>query len=376
MIRLDATTRKLQALLGGAITTNQLPITVCYSDKTSTAYTGGTTVINSNNTTAVDICAAPAASTVRDVDTINVNNADTVAATITIRYNDNGTTYTLFKATLATGDQLTYVHGVGWRVDDANGALKNLSPANYKLSAFAATTSAELATVISDETGSGLLVFGTSPTLTTPVLSGTVTGTYLLSGTPTINLSSGAVGTPSLYLNGETTSGLYRIGANNHGYAISGAKVLDISSTGLAVTGTLNVTGNIASTAGRISATLSGQSAVFNGATGTYATWQYNGTSVGDIGTADEAVGGSTSDFGITSRAGNLVFGTSSTTRATLSSTDLTLTVPITTSAPTGGAGAWELGIANAVSPTSPNRTITIEIGGTAYYLHAKTTND
>lgn len=48
----------------------------------------------------------------------------------------------------------------------------------------------------------------------------------------------------------------------------------------------------------------------------------------------------------------------------------------VTTSAPTGGAGAWELGIANAVSPTSPNRTITIEIGGTAYYLHAKTTND
>lgn len=39
-----------------------------------------------------------------------------------------------------------------------------------KLSAFAATSSSELAGVISDETGSGLLVFGTTPTLTTPVL--------------------------------------------------------------------------------------------------------------------------------------------------------------------------------------------------------------
>ena len=39
-----------------------------------------------------------------------------------------------------------------------------------KLSAFAATTSAELAGVISDETGSGVLVFGTSPLLTTPIL--------------------------------------------------------------------------------------------------------------------------------------------------------------------------------------------------------------
>lgn len=38
------------------------------------------------------------------------------------------------------------------------------------LSQFAATTSSQLAGVISDETGSGALVFGTSPTLTTPVL--------------------------------------------------------------------------------------------------------------------------------------------------------------------------------------------------------------
>jgi len=45
-----------------------------------------------------------------------------------------------------------------------------------KLSVFAATTSSELAGVISDETGSGALVFATSPTLTTPRLSGSSTG--------------------------------------------------------------------------------------------------------------------------------------------------------------------------------------------------------
>jgi hypothetical protein len=39
-----------------------------------------------------------------------------------------------------------------------------------KLSALSATTSSELAGVISDETGSGALVFGTSPTLVTPTL--------------------------------------------------------------------------------------------------------------------------------------------------------------------------------------------------------------
>lgn len=39
------------------------------------------------------------------------------------------------------------------------------------LSVFAATTSAQLAGVISDETGSGSLVFGTSPTIATPTLT-------------------------------------------------------------------------------------------------------------------------------------------------------------------------------------------------------------
>lgn len=47
------------------------------------------------------------------------------------------------------------------------------------------------------------------------------------------------------------------------------------------------------------------------------------------------------------------------------------------TQAPSGGtSGTWKLGIAAVVSPTAPNRTIEVDIGGTIYYLHAKTTND
>lgn len=42
----------------------------------------------------------------------------------------------------------------------------------------------------------------------------------------------------------------------------------------------------------------------------------------------------------------------------------------------TTGGGAFTITQANSVSPTSPNRTITISLGGTTYYLHAKTTND
>lgn len=49
----------------------------------------------------------------------------------------------------------------------------------------------------------------------------------------------------------------------------------------------------------------------------------------------------------------------------------------IRTSAPPGGtANDWRLGTVATVSPTSPNRTIEVSIGGTIYYIAAKTTND
>jgi hypothetical protein len=49
----------------------------------------------------------------------------------------------------------------------------------------------------------------------------------------------------------------------------------------------------------------------------------------------------------------------------------------IRTAAPAGGtANDWRLGTVATVTPTSPNRTIEVSIGGTIYYIHAKTTND
>jgi hypothetical protein len=57
-------------------------------------------------------------------------------------------------------------------------STKTLVVTTDKLSVHAATTSAELLGVISDETGSGALVFGTSPTLVTPVL-GVATATSI-----------------------------------------------------------------------------------------------------------------------------------------------------------------------------------------------------
>ena len=58
---------------------------------------------------------------------------------------------------------------------------------NNKLSDFAATSSSELAGIISDETGTGALVFANTPTLVTPNI-GAATGTSLtLSGDLTVN---------------------------------------------------------------------------------------------------------------------------------------------------------------------------------------------
>lgn len=54
----------------------------------------------------------------------------------------------------------------------------------------------------------------------------------------------GAVGAPSIYMTGYATTGWYNIGANNWGFAVSGAKVLDIASTGLTVTGKIISTSN------------------------------------------------------------------------------------------------------------------------------------
>jgi hypothetical protein len=67
-----------------------------------------------------------------------------------------------------------------------------LATTSNKLNAFAATTSAELAGVISDETGSGALVFANTPTLTTPNI-GAATGTSL-AVTGNLTTSGGVIG--------------------------------------------------------------------------------------------------------------------------------------------------------------------------------------
>ena len=83
-------------------------------------------------------------------------------------------------------------------------STKTLVVTTDKLSALAATTSAELAGVISDETGSGALVFGTSPTLTTPTISGASTITVASGSTVPLTISN--LGTGNSFVVEDSTN--------------------------------------------------------------------------------------------------------------------------------------------------------------------------
>ena len=84
-------------------------------------------------------------------------------------------------------------------------AEAGIAASGAKLSDFAATSSSELAGTISDETGSGALVFATSPTFVTPALGTPASGVATnLTGTAA-SLTAGTV-TTNANLTGEVTS--------------------------------------------------------------------------------------------------------------------------------------------------------------------------
>jgi hypothetical protein len=136
-------------------------------------------------------------------------------------------------------------------VQDASGTLALTS---NKLSAFAATTSLELAGVISDETGAGYLVFNTTPTFATSVDSGasfnawasatTLTEGYTGTAASTLNLSTGSVASATTKTINIGTGGVSGSITNiNFGSGISGATGTATFNNDVVITGLLTVNG-------------------------------------------------------------------------------------------------------------------------------------
>jgi hypothetical protein len=122
----------------------------------------------------------------------------------------------------------TYTDAKVTSVNGQVGAATGFATTANSLSQFASTTSAQLATLISDETGSGALVFATTPTLVTPVL-GLATGTSVM--------LSANIGAAAGNVSGNFTAGTLQttgnVNANN-------LRVVTNSSLGTVVQGTWN----------------------------------------------------------------------------------------------------------------------------------------
>lgn len=121
MIYLDFTTKKLQLVLGGAVSTNQLEISTFYYDRipqaTTTLQRGGIKVSASNNTTDVDIVDAPGShGTVRNIHTIFVHNKDTADSEVTVKLDDGGTETIFVTQEVRAGETLVYEDQGGWNV--------------------------------------------------------------------------------------------------------------------------------------------------------------------------------------------------------------------------------------------------------------------
>ncbi|MCR4301785.1 MAG: tail fiber domain-containing protein [Sulfuricaulis sp.] len=157
MLSLDTVNKSLEIKLGGAVATTELPFVASYVDISQTTWGQSAAPAQDGVTTgatAVEVVAAPAASTTRKLNYLSVVNVDTAAVVLTVQVNNAATKRITWTGTLAVGDQLSFTDAGGWVVFDASGNRKTamggvLPAANFPaLLGDVTTTAGSLTTAI------------------------------------------------------------------------------------------------------------------------------------------------------------------------------------------------------------------------------------
>jgi hypothetical protein len=171
-------------LTSASETTIEIALGTNTSGNYVTSLVAGTGVTLSNDTATeggtptIAIGQSVATSASPSFNGLNLNAAGTIVF--------EGVTDDAFETTLSAGNP-TVDRTI--TLPDATGTVALTAD---KLSAFAATSSSELAGVISDETGSGALVFGTSPAITTSLTTASTSFDLLNATATTINFGGAA----------------------------------------------------------------------------------------------------------------------------------------------------------------------------------------
>lgn len=166
------------------------------SNSATAASTSATNAANSASAAATS--ASNAAATLANA-LVKANNLSDVSNTTTARGNigaaKSGANSDITSLTGLTTALSIAQGGTGGATAAAARAALGAAATGSDLSQFAATTSAQLAGVISDETGTGKLVFGTAPTLNQPNIVGNTTGSAAAAGSVGELLTANASGT-------------------------------------------------------------------------------------------------------------------------------------------------------------------------------------
>lgn len=248
---LTTTSRKIQAFIEGAHTTNAPTFVTTFADITTTTFTPDGTVGTLNGSTPVDMVAAPASSTQRVIKELQINNIDTVSHTVTVRELDSATPYITAQILVLPNSFLRYADPGGWQNGPVTGPGSVSSVAftgdgtvfNSVVPGSPVTTTGTFAPSLHTQSANAAFIGPASGSAAAPTFRALVaadipslSATYLplAGGTMTGALlgAVGAVGTPGFAFAGHTDFGMWYDGTNTAlGLSVAGAEVFQISAT-------------------------------------------------------------------------------------------------------------------------------------------------